>query len=189
MGWDWTDSKMRGYDPQTGMWYPVIVDHAGHLISHTISELKIHDGLLFAGGYYDSSVADNGDIELLIDVPSTTEVVASMFVRVGGDAVLTVFEGTTVSANGTTITPTNLNRSSANSPSVNMYHTPTVTGDGTQIFESYSPGGSLGFSAGGEGALETGFFAANTKYLCRLTNISGVANPLQLTIRFYEHSV
>jgi hypothetical protein len=101
-----------------------------------------------------------------------------------------MFENPTVSAEGTAITPINMNRFSSNTPTGDIKHTPTVTGTGTSFGKELIPGGTGPFSIGGiDGrsvrAPEIILHSART-YLIRITNQSGGTIDISFAAGFYE---
>lgn len=96
-----------------------------------------------------------------------------------------LYEGATVSANGSVSTATNQNRLSATVPDLAIYHTPTVTGTGTQIHYELVPGAK---QSGGIGRTEFNewILASSTNYLSRVTNLSGGTITLGYELLWYE---
>lgn len=141
------------------------IDHAHH---------KVHSGSHYKAGYQDTSMVASDTIELLFVTPDTTEWAHwKLVAQSTGEVVVAVYEGTTTSANGTAITRWNRNRNSVNTSSTLVYHTPTVTADGTKMVEKWI--GSSGFreNSGGESRGDNEFILKqNTKYLVRLTAVS-----------------
>ena len=163
---------------------------AGALVIQGMVHRMIHLGTLYEIGYVNETVADNGDIELLV----TTAVGQSAHMRfiaaAGGDARIALFENPTVSNVGTGLTEINRNRLSSNTAETAVTHTPTTSADGTQLMDHLLPGGS-GFFGGGGGS-ETSFeefiLKPNEQYLFRITNIAGTAQPVGASLTFYEPS-
>lgn len=140
------------------------VDYAHH---------EIHSGSHYKAGRQDTTLATSDTIELLFTTSDTTKwahwVLTSQST---GECVVELYEDTVTSADGTAITPTNRNRNSANTATVVVTHTPTITSDGTKLVEKWL--GSTGFKedTGGEtrGNSEL-VLKQNTKYLLRLTAV------------------
>lgn len=183
---DFDNAKLYGYDPIDQTWVPIMADEAGHMVVHSGLENRIHDGLAFAFGRYVASVADAANIDILL-VTNSAELFTKLQTKVGGDALLSVYEGVTVSNNGTSLGMLNLNRNSANTIDVASYHTPTITDLGTLIFQMYLPGGTSPHASGGADEFTQGIFKTGTNYLLRLTNISGSTRPMQLLGIAFEH--
>lgn len=148
---------------------------------------KTHEGRYFSGGYYDSSVANNGTLDILIQSSSSQYMHTKFSAVSSGNATVQIYEGTTVSAAGTGVTMTNHNRASSKVFSGTVTHTPTVTGVGTQV-------NGTGFIAGGPGGGEGGDFDfsnefilnISTNYLFRITNVSGSSAKISASIQGYE---
>lgn len=154
-----------------------IVDYAHH---------EIHEGdHYFIKGWMDLTNAQVFDF--LATTPDTLKW-AHMVVAFSSEAEshITIYEGTTTSADGTAVTAVNRNRNSSNTPGVVVTHTPTVTGVGTQI-ASYKMGSMQ--KAGGEvrGNNEL-VLKQNTKYLIRITNDTALNNWFDYLADWYEHT-
>lgn len=177
----------HGWDAFSNQWQKIAADHYGHLIVHTIMENRIHDGAAFATGHYNGAVANNGTIEILVQ-NSEEELVTLLEWACGGDALMTVFEGVTVTSQGTTLDWVNLNRTSANTlDSIDVFHTPTISDYGTTIYQKYTPGGGF-FGSGGKGSVPEGIFNVTDDYVVRVQNISGTTQPMQMILQSYQHS-
>jgi hypothetical protein len=154
----------------------------------TLDEIhsSIHKGRMFSSGYHSMSVADNADIEILVQVGATAAH-ALLSVAVGGDAEAELYEGTTFSGAGTAATPVNKNRFSATAATTTVTHTPTLTLDGTLLASGYIPGGTKAQSGGGTGSsFAEWVLQTSTDYLIRLINRAGSTQPLGIVIDFYE---
>ena len=161
-------------------------ERSGYLI--TISEIHalIHDGKFFSASYVDETVSNNASLNILIDCNGASPHTRIMC-QVGGDCHFRLFENPTVSANGTEITPVNRNRYSPNTATTDLYKDPTVTGDGTLISELISPGGTILVSTGGDSSMFEEFILHKDRtYLARITNISGISQPISMELEFYE---
>jgi len=146
---------------------------------------RIHRGQFFSLDNFNSALANSGTIDVLVKV--TTGVHVRAIASAGGDARFQLFEGTTVSANGTPATPVNRNRFSALTAVTQFFTGPTITADGTALLDTLLPGGTGGiFSGGGGGQTFEEFVLAPGNYLLRLTNISGSTQPANVQIDFYE---
>lgn len=153
---------------------------------------RIHRGEFFTGGFFNQAVADNASLEILIQVAASVSMHALFVARVGGDAIARFYEDSTFSGQGDDMLVSNRNRFSANlgtkaSPVSVLTTTPTGIVPGTLLAEEFLPGGT-GFITGGntvpafqEWVLQTG-----KVYYGQLENVSGVANPMNIEIEFYE---
>lgn len=148
---------------------------------------RIHRGQMYEYTEVDAALANAGTIELLLVLTAGAHM---RFASVaGGDARVQLYEGTTVSANGTQRTAQNRNRFSSNTPDMAIYFSPTITGDGTLISDGILPGGIGGlFSGGGSSDIFEEWILGPGNYLLRLTNISGGAQPCSVQVDFYEDS-
>lgn len=153
---------------------------------------NVHAGMFYFGGHYNNAVAAGANLDILIVTGANYELHFVPVVVSGGDAEFRLYEGVTVSANGTAIPPYNAKRSSSNTTDSNHYHTPTVTAVGTQLIPTnFIPGGSGVFGSGGSGGgpVRSGTeidLKVSTNYLLRVTNISGGAQPVEIGYGYYE---
>lgn len=158
-----------------------------HLVQMNEVHARIHEGSFFSTGLGDAALANAGTLEILIQTPATGTIHARFGGSVGGDIRMGLFEGTTFSAAGTTLVPSNRNRMSANVTTVTLSHTPTITLDGTVLFDGYVGGGSGGNAIGGQiASFEEFILDQSTSYLARVTNVSGQAQVSSLTVNFYD---
>ena len=157
------------------------------LVSMGEVHANIHRGIMFVAGQSAEGVADDGTIEVLIQVGSTRSCHVQFTGAAGGDHEFELFEGTTFSAAGTSVTPINRNRFSSTAAVTTVTHTPTLTADGTKLVGGLRPGGTGGNSIG---STTKGFaewmLATDTVYLARLINRAGTAQLLSLEMDFYE---
>lgn len=152
-----------------------------------ISHNKIHaEDHYFVKNYIDLSNAQVYDI--LFVTPNTTKhghIVYSFSSEL--EATIQVYEATTTSADGTSVTSYNNNRNSVNTAGILVYHTPTVTGVGTQIKAVVIGSGLLRES--GEYRQEHELvLKQNTKYLIRVTNATASDNLFDYHFSWYEHT-
>jgi hypothetical protein len=153
-------------------------------ISH--EHQKVHEGQFYSTGYYDDTVADDAAINMLIQTPAEKELHVYLKIIAGGDCEFEVFEGTTFSAAGTSISPVNHNRNSVNVCGCTVTHTPTITVDGDLIWLEYIPGGVFITPGAVQNiSSEQAVFANNANYLLRVTNRSALTNPFQIQAAYY----
>lgn len=102
----------------------------------------------------------------------------------GGPVDVDLYEGTTVSANGTAITPYNNNRNSGTTAAMTVFESPTITTDGTLLEPIIIPGtkqqGSFGSEASNEWNLK-----ADTIYMIRITNNTIGAGTSRFTLNMF----
>lgn len=149
---------------------------------------KVHRGQMFAAEYL-ASVNNNASMDLLfVTGPEETHIKFS--VTAGGACTVYLYEDTITSANGTIVPTHNHRRSATNVASAQLYRTPTVTTVGTALIPGrYLAGGAsqatrIGGAVRDEAEL---VLKPNSKYLLRVTNISGGAVTVNPVISFYEH--
>lgn len=158
-------------------------DHDAGVVIDAI-HARIHRGQLFEHDEVNAALASAGTIELLLIV--TTAAHLRFHAAVGGDTRVQLYEGTTVSANGTQRTPLNRNRFSSKTPVTEVYFSPTITTDGSLISDQFSPGGTGPLSAGGESGTWEEWVLNPGNYLLRATNISGATTFVHLEVDWYE---
>ncbi len=102
---------------------------------------------------------------------------------------VSIYEDATVSAMGTSVTTFNNDRNSANTPELQAFSAPTVTGTGTTLWRSIF-GGSGVFGQAGVSALENYEIIAksNTKYLFEIIKQSSGTGYLDYDFFWYENS-
>lgn len=155
-----------------------------------VAHNQTHLGNMYTAGYRWTAQADNATLYMSIAVPSgyvahfIYEVVAT------GKAYIDLYEGATVSG-GTSITPANKNRMSANTSHVTIKHDVTVSDAGTLIPQDGLIGGGDKHTAIGGGAgLDAEFILKqNTTYLIAIQNKGGAAQDLAAVVLFYEKSL
>lgn len=104
------------------------------LINHI--HANIHDGISFAAEYdFGVVLKDGGTSEVLLQIPADNYVhlYEHNFNPDAQPGQVEIFEGTTFSAEGTTMEAENLNRISGKTSNIAVTHTPTITADGTRI--------------------------------------------------------
>jgi hypothetical protein len=152
---------------------------------------KVHEGNFYQAGHYYAAVADDASADLLISTGANYNPHAVIIASVQGNCKAFLYEGVTTSDDGTSVTAYNSNRSSTNTSDPSFYHSPTVSNTGTQIGQGFIPGGEKSGAVGGGGSTEIRSGAEiilkkSTKYLVRITNISGSDAEISITMGFYE---
>ena len=176
---------------------PMEVDDSGSLVTIGHAHSKVHQGTYYNASHYFSAVSNNADALLLLKLGSKS---CHSVIQIGitGDSILKFHEAPTLTADGTSISVVNHNRTKAlQSPAyvatTTAFHTPTI-GDsplnyGTPLIPGFVlPGGTKdkGGGAIAEASGEQWVLAASTNYLIRVTNISGSAQNISIDIAFYE---
>jgi hypothetical protein len=128
-------------------------------------------------------VASNGTTDLTITQGASNVAYAKISILSTQLGTASLFEGTTVSGDGTVVTSYNRNRSTAGSPSSTVHHTPTVSTTGTEVLPTFVlPALMTGYvEIAGSWLLK-----ANTKYLVRYTNAGGSAASVGILVEWYE---
>lgn len=153
----------------------------------TFVHYNIHRGITYESSYKTLTLANNASLEMLFTTGSLP-CHAVFKAEIGGDGEVQLYEATTVSANGTAMARNNKNRTSSRVALATVFHTPTVTGDGTELTDHYIPGGTGSiFSGGGEDSFgREWLLAPNTNYMLRLTNRAGSTQPAGFHVQWYE---
>lgn len=162
--------------------------HAKTSISH--AHRLIHDGMVFHASGQVADVAVAGTFEFIFSVPADVflHLQKVTFFLEGTPCQVQVYEGTTTSADGTEITPLNTNRNSARTAAASLFHTPTITGDGTLIHDRYFPSPTKDAGLIGGALHEEWILKPSTKYLFRLTNNTGALLDFGFEGSWYEPS-
>jgi hypothetical protein len=163
---------------------------SGNLVAMGEVHAHIHKGTFFPAGLASAALAGSASLELFVITPASGTHHVRFAATVGGESRAALFEATTVSANGAAITPQNRNRLSGNSASGQYFSAPTVTADGTPLFDGFISGGSGGNAIGGNAAsFEEWILAQSTSYLVRVTNVTAQPIVAALQMDFYDTSL
>lgn len=153
---------------------------------------EVHDGVAFRASHEFSGVAGSGVVETLVKVGSNKNLHMAFGTGVGGNTRIEIFEGPTITANGTAIDKTNFRRTGTPPTSdATLFHTPTTTADGTKIIGSVAFGGSSGATKVG-GRIRQGLefiLKKSENYLVRTTNISAGAHTICHEFEWYEEAL
>ena len=181
---------MTGFKNRLSQNVEAVVDTGDRLVTTEIDHDNIHLGKNFRSWVNAGSIAAAGVFNVLIKTGAKEVHWRQSNPKPTADKLrLQFFEDTTVSANGTALTLKNCNRQSAVTPQVTLFHTPTITADGTQIAETYLPGstGTGGVRNGSElGQQAEWVLKSNAIYLIRYTNESSGASIININFDWYE---
>lgn len=148
---------------------------------------EIHEGNKYTAGHTATAIASGATFDFLFVAPNTTKRchLTWAWLNWNNGVTLQIYEGTTVSSNGTSLTTFNHERNSGNSATGLAFHTPTVTTVGTVCYPSiYSP---AGIKMSAENRSEHEYVAKqNTKYLFRFTNDTGATANINFFFDWYE---
>lgn len=175
---------------------PVFRGNDGVLTSITVARplpiistahTRIHQGLGYVCGTYSAAVANNANLDMLIQV-ADARMHTILDVAAGGDTTITMYEGTTFSSAGSSLSAFNKARWSDNTTTTTLTAGPTITDIGTAFPTKFLPGGTRGNAQGGS---DSGFsreldFSTSTNYLIRAVNISGNSKPISIVLEWYE---
>ena len=147
----------------------------------------IHRGLMFTAGYFTEGIADDASLDILVVTGAGQSAHMRFEVAAGGLAEILLYEGVTMSNDGTGITAYNRRRSATQTAAAVVSRAPTVSALGTQLFQGMLPGGEGGHAVGGAAeSFSEWILKSGTKYLLRTTNRSGQAQAIGADINFYE---
>lgn len=171
---------------------PLSVDNEGALTVISYPHHEIHSGSMYEAAYKSpeaSDIADNANLDILIQVGAARTNHTVFDVSAGGDCEVFLYEGTTTSDVGTAMSEVNLNRASTRTSGTTVTHTPTVSAVGVQLTNYWIPGGTGPKSGGGGSTPRPGtewIFDKGETYLIRTTNRAGAAKPVGVVIEWYE---
>lgn len=153
----------------------------------------LHDGTLFRHMDVTGTVGNGANFDIILQTPGagTAILLDNINFSLGGTPFdVEVREGVTFSNAGTTITPLDANRKTANTSLVTLSSGPTVTTTGTKILKWKAlPGaGQASPLAGDDEQIEGAalVLAESTDYLIRLTNNSGGTAGGTVSIQWAE---
>lgn len=178
----------------SGSLQPVLVvnyeqdETSGTLIAIDYVHHEVHEGITFHAERLETAVNNNVSLDVLL-VTGAKECHAVFGPSAGGSCYVFLYEGTTTSNNGTALSLYNMRRSKSNVPASLAYYAPTVVALGPALVSRYLPGGTSNQTRVG-GGVRTGtewIQRANTRYLFRITNVSGSAIAIGSAVEFYEH--
>lgn len=181
--------------------YRIELEASGDLVDDAVHALKIidvvhhevHEGEMFSADHVATTVADAASVDVLFQAGAGKDSHFVFDVSAGGAVRVYLYEGPTISAVGTALTPYNLNRRSARQPGSQVSHTPTVGAVGTTVLIGgrYLAGGASAQTRIG-GGLRPGLeriLAPGRTYLLRVTNVSGSAITISVAAEWYEESI
>ncbi len=157
----------------------------GALTTIELQHHEVHEGESFEASYFTLSLANNSSIDFRL--PTGNKYCHFVFdCSCGGNAEVQFYASANL-AGGTPLTAWNMNRPSANTATLNVYHTPAVIGTGTLVYNAALPGGKGPNAGGGVARQNTEWILKlNTVYLLRLFNRSGSAQPSSIVVQWYE---
>lgn len=185
-----TDYAWDGYGRQQA---GRIDKFTGGLVTIGEEHWTVHNGVVHQGAHKFTGVLTATSVDLLLKVPAGVFPHLREFaVYAGrGDIDVMVYEGTTVSNDGTGVSLVNMNRNSSNVSQSQFFHTPTVTDPGSIIKRVWLPPTSTGTGLSASGIIRSfegseWILKPATNYLFRATNNSGATIALQMFGILYE---
>lgn len=161
-------------------------DETGAVVTVDNAHHEVHAGNMYIVHKITEDLANDGSLDIVLK-PTTIHAHAVWFHAAGGNAIFRLYENPALSDDGTVLPVYNVNRESGNISTVAVYHTPTVSGVGTEIVGHIIPGGTGGNASGAMLRSNTEMVLAKGRtYLFRLTNVSGQAKDVSIVIEFYE---
>jgi hypothetical protein len=186
--------RLFGYDVRTGRDNQAKIDSILHgLPMIDALHSKTHEGIAYEISADFPNVAAGASALVLIRTGNRHAAHLRPTFFSEGAAHMYLFEGTTVSADGTSKAVINKNRAWGGPANLTAFTGPTVTGDGTKLteFPVYSATGPGQTSSGGSaGTFEEWVLKNDTNYLVRITNNHpSDAKDLFLNLTFYEQEL
>jgi len=169
--------------------------HSGAIITAEIEHAQIHAGNGYSLSGKVATLANTATMQILARTGAIPVHWRAATMTVSdGDCDIYFYESPTITADGSLETSFNKNRLSTNTSTLDIYSTPTISANGTELEYGYIPdasgggGGGGGRSSGGEAQRVGGewILAPNTEYLVTVTNNSGGAISLGYTFFWYE---
>jgi len=198
MAYEVDETKVRGIRPAVGG-APLPVSISGilqfndrTLIVSPRFQYMIKQGYGFAVGHRFVDIADEASVDLYFENPADSgkEVdIVKVNVTALGSCDVDIYEGNTVTANGTALMPRNLNRGSAITSVVNVEYGGTYE-LGDLIFDDVCPGGTKKAAVGDAAEVgETAIIPQGSNFLVRVTNQSEAATRIAIRVIWWEESV
>jgi len=156
-------------------------DAVGHLVYH---------GRLFTASHLFSLVEDDDYAYLRIKTHEDYYAFMNFSVETEAKAYIYLYEGTTFSDGGIAVPIYNNNRTSSNTINCLIYHSPTVSDNGTLIRTALlGTAGKFVESSGSAINLYARKLNKNTEYLIAAQNKAGAAKDLAIRLHLYETDV
>ena len=161
--------------------------------TNVLSTISYEHHEIHAGSHYvyreTHGVAKNQTLDHLIITPGNTRW-AHMTIaieNITSSVTVSLYEATTVSANGTLQNSKNRNRNVADNNTTLIYETPTVTGVGT-LLATWTLGAGKGSSGGMARDNAEYVLKQGTNYLFRVVEPNIAATVINIAFDWYEHT-
>jgi hypothetical protein len=158
----------------------------------TDAHTKVHLGQIYRTGHLYESVAAGATSYFMVDVATTgftaDEIHATLTIVSSVPVVLNIYRAPITTSSGTVVPSYNLNQNIADSATAIMYHTPTITSNGTKISPTILiPATANSFIS--DKAFKDGaeYVGADSLYLITVRNVSAqTAADIGIYADFYE---
>ncbi len=183
-----TVELVTGIDPETGESVLLVDTLSGAQVGIDLHHYRIHSGHDFFTSYKTpdaSALADNASLSFGV---TTGGARIHLVARgaIGGDFEGLLYEGS-VWTGGTGQDIFNKRRDSLITTTASVVRDPTVSNVGTLLENEFIPGGIGPQAVGGSAGQDMEWILApNRKYLVRITNRAGNAQPASLALEWYE---
>lgn len=153
-------------------------------------ECQVHREQAYTYDHLVDALNNNTSMDILIK-NDDVDLHIVLAVAVGGDTIVEFYEGVVTSVNGINLPIFNINRTVNDQSSAQIFHTPTITNNGTRLKRVFFTGGSGGNSSRsvGAGPARPGtevISKKNTDYLVKITNVAGQAKRIGFDCSFYH---
>ena len=162
------------------------IDHVNEaLVTEDALHANIHAGEVFENSYVWTAVSTATSVYMMLETGTDVTHMAYKLAATG-TVVLELFRGPTTTADGTPLVSINRNQISTNTASPSVWFDPTVTVPGSSLSEELVPGGSGPHSGGGAGlSFHEWVLQPSTRYLLKVSNISGSSQEIGLILEHY----
>lgn len=164
---------------------------AGYLVTIDPVHHHVHEGRLFSTTHIKEALGASNSTYMLLRAGANNVPHFEFTVNTAGAARIDMFEGPTLTDDGTPLTEVNHDRSSSNTSDVSVFSEPTVSADGTLLLTDRVPSGVAGAKAGlgnVSGRAEW-LLAPSTDYLIKITNQGNTAATVAASAVWYEEEV
>ena len=157
----------------------ITVDYAHH---------EMHEGShYFIKTWVEITGATGSLVEFIFITPDVTKQIhAKVELIADADSTFTIYEGATVSSNGSAVTAINCYRDSTNTALLQPYANPTVTSTGSAIWTARNGGGRTAVGVGLGSNFEI-IAKRNSIYLFRLIKNTTADTIIDIDFFWYEH--
>lgn len=146
----------------------------------------VHKGIAYSATILNTAVANNGKLNLVLEIPADREIHFRYHLAGGGEATYRLVRSPTITVAGSAITAYNHNDRSQEAAGTVATKDATYS-DGIELFNKYLPGGAAGRAVGDQTELNTEWvLKPGLTYVLEITNISGGAAAFGLTGNWYE---